>query len=152
MSLQIVDEASVRNNVPNERVFPVPGSNHRDICKFNDHENERFGPIGLAMTELVQVALDGSKFPILSELPIATPTFYGRRTQLEKISSTLNPTKLGRKGIVLFGIGGSGKTQLALQYIKKKRELYKAVIWISALTPEQTTQFYIEAFHLILKF
>ncbi|OTA67171.1 hypothetical protein K449DRAFT_324678 [Hypoxylon sp. EC38] len=57
--VRIVDEASVRNNVPNERVFPVPGSNHRNICKFDDHETERFGPIGLAVTEIVQVALDG---------------------------------------------------------------------------------------------
>ncbi|KAI6086904.1 Alpha/Beta hydrolase protein [Hypoxylon rubiginosum] len=55
----IVDEASVRNNVPNERVFPVPGSNHRNICQFSDNENERFGPIGLAMVEVVQAALDG---------------------------------------------------------------------------------------------
>ncbi|KAI1411905.1 hypothetical protein F5Y13DRAFT_180512 [Hypoxylon sp. FL1857] len=47
----IVDEASVRNNVPNERVFPV--------CKFGDHENERFGPIGLALTEIIQTSLDG---------------------------------------------------------------------------------------------
>ncbi|KAI0159869.1 hypothetical protein GGR52DRAFT_165440 [Hypoxylon sp. FL1284] len=148
----IVDEASARNNVPNERVFPVPGSNHRNICKFSDDENGRFGPVGLAMIELVEAALDGehsSKYPLISELPISTPKLYGRNTELKKMSSTLNPSKPGRKGTVLFGIGGSGKTQLALHYIRANKDLYKAIIWINALTPEQTSQSFADAFHWI---
>ncbi|KAI2466720.1 hypothetical protein F4781DRAFT_404907 [Annulohypoxylon bovei var. microspora] len=150
---RIVDEASVRNNVPNERVFPMPGSNHRNICKFSDHENGRFAPVGLAVTEIVQAALDdqGLKHLIISELPISTPKFYGRCTQLGKISSALSPTKLGRKGVVLFGIGGSGKTQLALHYAKMNKQQYKAIIWINAFTSEQITQSFTEAFHLISK-
>lgn len=52
---------------------------------------------------------------------------------------------------MLFGIGGSGKTQLALQYVKKKKQLYKAIIWINALTSEQTKQSFADAFHLISK-
>ncbi|KAI0834740.1 P-loop containing nucleoside triphosphate hydrolase protein [Hypoxylon sp. FL0890] len=87
----------------------------------------------------------------MSELPISTPTFYGRGTQLEKLSSSLEPSCPGRKGIVMFGIGGSGKTQLALQYIKKRKQLYKAVIWINAFTSEQITESFIDAFHLISK-
>ncbi|OTA67172.1 hypothetical protein K449DRAFT_211084 [Hypoxylon sp. EC38] len=87
----------------------------------------------------------------MSELPISTPRFYGRDTELEELSSTLDPTKFGRKGIVLFGIGGSGKTQLALQYIKKWKQLYQAVIWINSFTSEQIIESFTEAFHLVSK-
>jgi len=45
-------------HVPNERVLALPGSNHRTICKFGDHENERFSLVGNALVELVQEALD----------------------------------------------------------------------------------------------
>ncbi|KAI6086905.1 P-loop containing nucleoside triphosphate hydrolase protein [Hypoxylon rubiginosum] len=85
----------------------------------------------------------------MSELPISTPKFYGRYIEFEEISAILNPSKLGKKRIVLFGIGGSGKTQLALQYVEKKKQLYKAVIWINAFTPEQATQSFTDAFHLV---
>ncbi|KAI1390713.1 uncharacterized protein F4822DRAFT_161955 [Hypoxylon trugodes] len=149
----IVDKASVWNNVPNERVFPVPGSNHRNICRFGDHEDGRFGPIGLAMTELVRAALDDltPKLLITTELPVSTPTFHGRSTQIEELASILNPAKSGRKGVVLYGIGGSGKTQLSLQYIRKKKRLYKAILWINAFTPEQIKQSFTDAFNLISK-
>lgn len=56
---KIVDEASVRLNWPNEKVFPLPGSNHKNISKFGDEENGRFGPVGYAVLEVVQVALKG---------------------------------------------------------------------------------------------
>ncbi|KAI1411906.1 P-loop containing nucleoside triphosphate hydrolase protein [Hypoxylon sp. FL1857] len=87
----------------------------------------------------------------MSDLPISTPTFYGRGAQLEEIYSALDPSKSGRKGILLFGIGGSGKTQLALQYIKKQKQLYKAVMWINAFTSEQITESFTDAFCLISK-
>ncbi|KAI1658900.1 hypothetical protein F4813DRAFT_355079 [Daldinia decipiens] len=148
----VVDEASVRNNVPNERVFPMPGSNHRTICKFGDYENERFTPISLAITELAQAVLitrSEPELPIISELPISTPTFYGRNTELEALFDVLDPTIPGRNGAVIFGIGGSGKTQLILKYIKDKKQLYSAVIWINASTSEQLTQSFTDAFDMI---
>ena len=51
----------MRNNVPNERVFPVPGSNHRNISKFGEEENERFAPVSLAVLEVVKTAFSKSQ-------------------------------------------------------------------------------------------
>lgn len=84
-----------------------------------------------------------------SELPVATPTFYGRVAQLEQLSVILDPRKPGRKGVVLYGIGGSGKTQLTLRYIKQSREQYKAIFWINAYTGEQIAQSFSDAARMI---
>jgi hypothetical protein len=83
-------------------------------------------------------------------LPAATDTFYGRVNELLTIEKALDPTKLGQKGIVLWGIGGSGKTQLALRYIKQHPQLYTAIIWIDASTAESTRQSFAEALNVIL--
>lgn len=47
--------------MPNERVFPMPGSNHRNICRFGEEEHQRFAPIALAMTEVVTEIFSNSE-------------------------------------------------------------------------------------------
>jgi hypothetical protein len=66
---------------------------------------------------------------MFSELPASIETFYGRDIELRKMEEPLEPAKPGRKGVVLCGIGGSGKTQTTLRFIMKHRELYSALIW-----------------------
>lgn len=44
----------------------------------------------------------------------------------------LDATCNGQKGIVLCGISGSGKMQLALEYITQAQGNYSAVLWINA--------------------
>src|ERR1700728_3061559 len=88
--------------------------------------------------------ISSSKDPLFSELPTATDTFYGRGDELLAITNALDPRTPGQKGIVLCGIGGSGKTQLALRYIKQHQQLYTAVIWINASTAEHTIQSFAE--------
>jgi len=83
------------------------------------------------------------------ELPASTDTFYGRDIELRKMEELLDPGKPGRKGVVLCGIGGSGKTQTTLRFIKKHKELYSAFIWINALTIEHTKQSFSEAADMI---
>ncbi|RAQ60826.1 NB-ARC and TPR domain protein [Aspergillus flavus] len=70
--------------------------------------------------------------------------FYIREGLLDQISGTLNP-KAGRSGpraLVLYGIGGAGKTQTALQYAYRAREQYDAVLWISADSTVKMAQDY----------
>ena len=90
-----------------------------------------------------------SKDPFFSELPTATDTFYGRGDELLVIAKALDPRTPGQKGIVLCGIGGSGKTQLALRYIKQYQQLYTAVIWINASTTEHTIQSFAETADMV---
>src|SRR5271163_4701870 len=89
------------------------------------------------------------KDPLFSELPTATDTFYGRGDELLVIAKALDPRTPGQKGIVLCGIGGSGKTQLALRYIKQYQQLYTAVIWVDASTVEHTIQSFAETADMI---
>ncbi|RWA07971.1 hypothetical protein EKO27_g7132 [Xylaria grammica] len=192
----IVDEASARLNWPNEKVFPLPGSNHRTICKFAPEEDQRFGPVGHAVLEVIQKALkvravdqrelhvellDMMLFKnerlasallvasdllleeqealvpsevnsrVISDLPVSTPTFFGRSAEMEEISTTLDPNKAGMKGIILYGIGGAGKTQLILHYIQQTKDKYDAIFWIDSQTQDQVLNSFADADALISK-
>jgi hypothetical protein len=83
------------------------------------------------------------------ELPPSTDTFYGRDVELRKMDELLDPGKPGQKGVVLCGIGGSGKTQTMIRFIVKHKELFSAFIWINALTIEHTKQSFSEAADMI---
>lgn len=74
----------------------------------------------------------------MTDLPISTTTFYGRKDQLERLSCILDPQLRRRKGIVLYGIGGVGKTQLALRYVDQNKGLYRAIVWINTFSPDQS--------------
>lgn len=60
--------------------------------------------------------------------------FWGREEALKLISEELNPAEsmTSLKAFALYGMGGSGKTQIALQYANKNRVLYGAIFWIAA--------------------
>ncbi|KAI0412863.1 hypothetical protein F5X98DRAFT_304553 [Xylaria grammica] len=153
----IVDEASARLNWPNEKVFPLPGSNHRTICKFAPEEDQRFGPVGHAVLEVIQEALKEQEALVpsevnsraISDLPVSTPTFFGRNAEMEEISTTLDPKKAGMKGIILYGIGGAGKTQLILRYIQQTKDKYDAIFWIDSQTQDQILNSFTDADALI---
>ena len=77
---------------------------------------------------------------ICSDLPLKTSTFYGREEELLHIRQALDPSKAGRKSVVLSGISGSGKTQLALQHIEQEMKSYSAIVWVNAFTKEHADQ------------
>ena len=37
-----------------------------------------------------------------------------------------------RSSVVLHGLGGIGKTQLAIEYIRQQKEKYTAILWLNA--------------------
>ncbi len=59
--------------------------------------------------------------------------FSGREEILEYMSSLLNETS-GRTYIILEGIGGIGKSQIALEYAFRcaKKDIYDSILWIDA--------------------
>jgi tetratricopeptide (TPR) repeat protein len=61
--------------------------------------------------------------------------FTGRVTVLDKIAATLWNNNLARLShrIVLHGLGGVGKTQIALQYAHIHRDRYGKVFWVKAV-------------------
>lgn len=50
------------------------------------------------------------------------------------------------RSAALWGIGGSGKSQLALRFIEKHRDNYTTIIWIDAQSPDAAIRSYSEAF------
>ena len=65
-----------------------------------------------------------------------TPHFVGRELELEKINQYLQEEGQSRKTIVLYGLSGFGKTQLALKYWADSSSLYTSRIWIDATSLE----------------
>ncbi|SPO06684.1 uncharacterized protein DNG_09376 [Cephalotrichum gorgonifer] len=106
----VVDEASATLNHSNEQTFPLH-KNHRAICRFKDTEDNVFDLVGHAVLDVAKRFVKG---------------------ELGLLRDTLDPSKPLMKGVVISGISGSGKTQLALQHIREYEDRYTAIIWINA--------------------
>ena len=50
------------------------------------------------------------------------------------------------RSVALWGIGGSGKSQLALRFIEKHKDTYNTIIWIDAQSPVAAIRSYAAAF------
>ena len=70
------------------------------------------------------------------------PRFFGRSEEIAKIRDTLNPEKDDDqlKVIAIHGLGGVGKTQIALHYANTSLKLYDAIAWVSSETQIKITQ------------
>ena len=69
--------------------------------------------------------------------------FTGRDRELEEIHEVLysaNATISQRKAMVLHGLGGMGKTQLAIQYAYIHQKYYTSVWWVNASSTQTLSQ------------
>ncbi|KAF7522645.1 hypothetical protein PCG10_007365, partial [Penicillium crustosum] len=66
----------------------------------------------------------------LSEISEVT-RFVAREDKLKRMKEIFDTT-IGRRTAVVHGLGGIGKTQLAIAYIKRNRSHYSATIWLNA--------------------
>jgi hypothetical protein len=87
-----------------------------------------------------------SNFTIRSSVPVVFPVkqFVGRDKELETIHKELQYDG-SRKTVVLHGLGGMGKTQLALAYEKQYKDKYSAVFWINSKDVDTLRQGYATA-------
>lgn len=65
------------------------------------------------------------------------PNFTGREKQLEEIHRSLNSRDPLQRAQAIYGLGGVGKTQLALEYAYRHRDEYAIIWWVRA--EESTT-------------
>jgi predicted ATPase/DNA-binding SARP family transcriptional activator/DNA-binding CsgD family transcriptional regulator len=66
-----------------------------------------------------------------SNLPVSRTSFIGREREISRIKDLLEKTGL----LTLTGVGGSGKTRLALEAARDSLELYPDGVWMVSLAP-----------------
>lgn len=77
----------------------------------------------------------------LTGLPVAGH-FVDRDPEMEAMERNLLPIKAqtGRKMHILHGLGGIGKTQLAIAYARKHQHIYSAIIWVNGNSRDTVLQ------------
>lgn len=83
--------------------------------------------------ELTELEDDSDQFAVgfdLSAIPEAVQ-FVARENELAEMRRLLHGHK-SRSVVVLHGLGGIGKTQLAVEYITRHKEKYTATFWLNA--------------------
>lgn len=72
---------------------------------------------------------------------LGSDNFVGRVAEIESMQQILHPgaTSNEQRQLVLAGMGGMGKTQLALAYARRHQASYSSVFWINA-TSELTVK------------
>ncbi|KAF3905114.1 Nephrocystin-3 [Orbilia brochopaga] len=128
----------------------------RGICDYADsHKNKMWQPYAAATAaafarellytiHLTETRLEGTKNEF--SIPVSVPnqrnlSFIGREEVFRKIlkafwsASSANERpihRLGRRVVALRGLGGSGKTQVALEYAYRYTKEYSAIFWVNA--------------------
>ncbi|KAF2670106.1 hypothetical protein BT63DRAFT_412865 [Microthyrium microscopicum] len=80
--------------------------------------------------------------------------FVARETELKKMHATLNKKK-GRRTVVLQGLGGMGKTQLAIAYAKLQAQadipVYSGIFWLNVKDQNSAKQSYLNIARQLLQ-
>ena len=80
-----------------------------------------------------------SPLPQGSRMPHASnPLFVGRENELKKLARKLTPGSGATVGVqaAVTGMGGVGKTQLAIEYVHRYGQFYHGVFWLDMETTE----------------
>ena len=82
---------------------------------------------------LTSVGIDSEQFTVdfnLASFPEAAQ-FVARENDLSRMHEILHGHS-SRAAVVLHGLGGIGKTQLAIEYVRRHKEKQTAIFWLNA--------------------
>ena len=82
------------------------------------------------------------ELPLIRIIPHSrNERFFGRHSILDLMHRRLMPSKSrNQRRFALSGLGGAGKTQIALEYTYRSLDDYKVVVWILADSQEKIAQ------------
>lgn len=88
--------------------------------------------------------------PTLWNIPyLHNPVFTGREQLLIRLAETSRDEDVQPQIQAITGLGGIGKTQLAIEYAYRHRQNYRAILWIPADTREAVVAGYREIAQLL---
>ncbi|KAI9887902.1 MAG: hypothetical protein M1823_000290 [Watsoniomyces obsoletus] len=141
----IVDKQSALLEVKHEEQIPV-NADHSAMCKFATEDDDTFEKVYKRIQRIRKVSRSPAGDQAVSraynehfEVPhLLSPAFTGHDEICQCMDSSLDLTRQPavpvQRRFVLYGLGGSGKTQLCVRYAQVNRERYWAVFWIDAST------------------
>ncbi|KAN0070627.1 hypothetical protein V8E54_011496 [Elaphomyces granulatus] len=123
----IVEKHSALLDIPGEDQIPVD-ANHEDICKFA-HRNDA-----------VYEKLFKRVRRMLRSVDIDNRDNSSRNDVLRKLRDCCLPSRnesrlATQKLFILYGLGGTGKTQICTKFANIHREMFWGIFWIDASTP-----------------
>jgi hypothetical protein len=131
MATQCVTESSA--TFDNAENVPVP-VDHYGLNKFQKESNNYTMVIG-RLAKLINSLLFSKQKQYLSVPPSKIDTYTERPTLssavVEKLRILHDKADVPR-ALAIHGLGGCGKTQLALKYIEDHRSEYRTILWIDA--------------------
>lgn len=126
-----------------------PASNEAVLNSITDRSSSE-------LPTLIEFSSQESTLPVplyLLKPAIENPNFFGREDILKLLDKKLLPPSPGfpssQASFALCGLGGVGKTQVAIHYAFSRRNNFDAIFWIDSDQPTQLTEgFSLIASHL----
>ncbi|EON65745.1 hypothetical protein W97_04984 [Coniosporium apollinis CBS 100218] len=130
---------------------------HFDMNKFGKPNEEEYQTVRNVIEEMVEAAprqlLARLQYSgehrvafSLKGVPLAN-RFVGRDAEMQRLENyfhpkTSSPTR--RKVFVVHGLGGIGKTQLAVEFARKHHSRYSAVFWLDGSSKDRLKQSFVD--------
>ncbi|KEP45630.1 kinesin light chain [Rhizoctonia solani 123E] len=74
--------------------------------------------------------------PTVRRCPAPSPIFTGCEQKINKVESCIAGSTIERKVCIVYGLGGAGKTQIALKVVERTYDKWKEVMFVDASTQE----------------
>ncbi|KAG9085699.1 hypothetical protein FRC06_003491, partial [Ceratobasidium sp. 370] len=68
--------------------------------------------------------------------PLPTPVFTGREDEIGRVTGCISQGDKRRCIFVLYGLGGTGKTQIALKTIERTQDMWTYIVYVDATSRE----------------
>ncbi|PVH82960.1 hypothetical protein DL98DRAFT_487647 [Cadophora sp. DSE1049] len=141
--LMVVEKASalltpVNEDPTNEEQIPV-NDNHRGMCQFASPDDETYRA---AVRSIKRLYENGGLVDVPSvhyTIPhTANPHFTGRTDIRQQLSDYLvfSRKEQVQQRFLLYGMGGSGKTQICLKFAQEFRKKFWGIFWIDTSSTE----------------